>query len=248
MFCNISLMKPSVEAERWSLTFYSAPPKVQCDKTLVAQQHFTALSLMQPHRSSKVCPRCCAQYSVLCKWLFNLTQKYSTRERAEIDNCCCGLRDAANPALKTDNNSSHNDNLPVRGHRWGLLFSPLCGWEKTTESLQISTRRQWQVIRNGASVLQCLVTVKIPAWQMTMLLLRLSTLHVNTKTPGYSNYKIFSMEGGSILLVAIAQRGWYPAWRPSQKHSLFSHYTDTAAWTSQGAFPPQTSFAATSLN
>lgn len=47
------------------------------------------------------------------------------------------------------------NDLPAGGHRWGLLFSPLCGWEKTTE---ISTD-----IHQITSSTRCAVTVKISA-------------------------------------------------------------------------------------
>lgn len=36
------------------------------------------------------------------------------------------------------------NDLPVGGHRWGLLSSLLCGWQKTTERVQISADSHWE--------------------------------------------------------------------------------------------------------
>lgn len=42
------------------------------------------------------------------------------------------------PTTKVLMTSQVND-LPAIGHRWGLLFSLLCGWERTTQSTWVST-------------------------------------------------------------------------------------------------------------
>ncbi len=116
---------------------------------------------------------------------------------------------------------SHINDLPARGPRWGLLFSPLCGWEKTTESKQISADRQQQHI-GCCTWTDYAVIMKIFARQCRQLL-------KNWFPPSALTLKLLSGIDRSICENVYERAGLF-SWLPWLNQPITDHAT-AAAWT-----------------